>query len=116
MKRVIPQREKLKTLGSEFQEGTGAISARAKFKNPLHTLKHGATGKVRLHEVQANAILIPQKSVLEIQDKKLFSLVTMLVLYQEQVFILDFPIPTSAEWGWRGLHLVQSYFSSCSML
>jgi len=27
MKRVIPQREKLKTLGSEFQEGTGAISA-----------------------------------------------------------------------------------------
>jgi RND family efflux transporter MFP subunit len=64
-----PSKGKIETLGSEFQEGTGAISARAKFKNPLHTLKHGATGKVRLHEVQAKAILIPQKSVLEIQDK-----------------------------------------------
>jgi membrane fusion protein (multidrug efflux system) len=66
---LYPSKGKIETLGSEFQEGTGAIAARAKFKNPLHTLKHGATGKVRLHEVQAKAILIPQKSVLEIQDK-----------------------------------------------
>ncbi|HEV8515744.1 MAG TPA: efflux RND transporter periplasmic adaptor subunit [Cyclobacteriaceae bacterium] len=64
-----PSKGKIETLGSEFQEGTGAITARVKFKNPLHTLKHGATGKVRLHEVLAKAILVPQKSVLEIQDK-----------------------------------------------
>jgi membrane fusion protein (multidrug efflux system) len=64
-----PSKGKIETLGSEFQEGTGAIAARAKFKNPIHTLKHGATGKVRVHEMQTKAMLIPQKSVLEIQDK-----------------------------------------------
>ncbi len=64
-----PSKGKLEALGSEFQEGTGALVARAIFKNPNHILKHGATGKVRLHEIQTKAILIPQKSVMEIQDK-----------------------------------------------
>jgi membrane fusion protein (multidrug efflux system) len=64
-----PSKGKLEALGSEFQEGTGALVARAIFKNPKHILKHGATGKVRLHEIQTKAILIPQKSVMEIQDK-----------------------------------------------
>ncbi len=64
-----PYKGKLEALGSEFQEGSGAIVARAIFKNPRHILKHNATGKVRLHEIQTKAILIPQKSVLEIQDK-----------------------------------------------
>jgi len=64
-----PSKGRLEALGSEFQEGTGAIVARAIFKNPKHILKHGATGKVRLHEIQTKAILIPQKAVVEIQDK-----------------------------------------------
>jgi membrane fusion protein (multidrug efflux system) len=66
---LYSEKGKIETIGSEFQEGTGAIVARAIFKNPNHILKHGASGKVRLHEIQTKALLIPQKSVLEIQDK-----------------------------------------------
>ncbi len=72
---VYPLKGKIEAIASEFNEGTGAIAVRAKFKNPRHILKHGATGKVRLHEVQSRALLIPQKSVLEIQDKNFVFLV-----------------------------------------
>jgi membrane fusion protein, multidrug efflux system len=66
---VYPIKGKIETIESEFEEGTGAIAVRARFKNSNRILKHGSTGKVRLHEISANAMLIPQKSVLEIQDK-----------------------------------------------
>jgi len=66
---VYPLKGKIETIESEFEEGTGAIAVRARFKNSNRILKHGSTGKVRLHEISGNAMLIPQKSVLEIQDK-----------------------------------------------
>ena len=66
---VYPIKGKIETIESEFEEGTGAIAVRARFKNSNRILKHGSTGKVRLHEISGNAMLIPQKSVLEIQDK-----------------------------------------------
>ncbi len=54
---------------SEFDNGTGNISFRAKFPNPDLLLKHGETGKVRLVIPIKNALIIPQKSTYEIQDK-----------------------------------------------
>jgi membrane fusion protein, multidrug efflux system len=66
---LYPLKGKIGAIGSEFREGTGAIAVRARFKNPQHVLKHGASGKVRLQEVVRRALLIPQKSALEIQDK-----------------------------------------------
>lgn len=60
---------KIETMESEFEEGTGAIALRARFRNPQHLLKHGSTGKILLQDVRESALLIPQKSAIEIQDK-----------------------------------------------
>ena len=59
----------IETVVSEFQENTGSIAFRARFPNPTHLLKHGATGKVRLTSELENALMLPQKAVFEIQDK-----------------------------------------------
>ncbi len=59
----------IETVVSEFEEHTGSIAFRARFPNPNHLLKHGATGKIKLSTDMANALLVPQKAVFEIQDK-----------------------------------------------
>lgn len=66
---VYAQSGNIETVDGEFDETTGSIAFRAKFPNPVKLLRHGATGKVRLTAPAKEAILIPQKSVLEIQDK-----------------------------------------------
>lgn len=66
---VYNQLGKIETVESEFDEGTGSIAFRAKFPNPSKLLKHGATGKVRLTSPIKDALIVPQKSVFEIQDK-----------------------------------------------
>ncbi len=60
---------KIETMESEFEPGTGALAIRARFNNKDHLLKHGSTGKVKIKQNIKNALLIPQKSVVEIQDK-----------------------------------------------
>lgn len=59
----------IETVVSEFNESTGSIAFRARFPNPNHLLKHGATGKVQLTSEVDDALLLPQKAVFEIQDK-----------------------------------------------
>src|SRR5450759_111268 len=54
---------------SEFDRATGNIAFRARFPNPDGILKHGANGKVVVNKHLKNALLIPQKSTFEIQDK-----------------------------------------------
>jgi RND family efflux transporter MFP subunit len=66
---IYPLKGKVDAVQGEFEAGTGTLVVRAKFKNQNLTLKHGSTGKIRLQEVAGNSLLIPQKSVLEIQDK-----------------------------------------------
>ncbi len=60
---------KIETVVSEFQESTGSIAFRARFPNPAHLLKHGATGKIKLSSHVDDALVLPQKAVFEIQDK-----------------------------------------------
>lgn len=60
---------KIETVDGEFDETTGSIAFRAKFPNPGKLLRHGATGKVRLTAPAKDALIVPQKSVFEIQDK-----------------------------------------------
>ncbi len=60
---------KIETMEGAFDEGTGSIAFRARFSNPEKLLKHGSTGTIRLTNSVDNAILIPQKSAFEIQDK-----------------------------------------------
>jgi membrane fusion protein (multidrug efflux system) len=59
----------IETLEGEFDTSTGTIAFRAKFPNHTHILKHGSTGKIRLFTSIEAALMIPQKSTFEIQDK-----------------------------------------------
>lgn len=67
---------KIETMEGEFESSTGSIAFRASFPNPAQLLKHGASGKVMIRSTIPNAILIPQKSVMEVQDKNYVFVVT----------------------------------------
>ena len=60
---------KIETAETEVDRNTGNIAIRARFSNPDHLLKHGSSGKIRIMREIKNALLIPQKSSFEIQDK-----------------------------------------------
>jgi len=59
----------VETIEGEFDNETGNIAFRAKFPNPESLLKHGETGKVQMKVVLSHALLIPQKTTYELQDK-----------------------------------------------
>jgi membrane fusion protein (multidrug efflux system) len=59
----------IETTESEFDPSTGSLAFRARFANPQRMLKHGASGRIRLTTTLPKALLLPQKSVFEIQDK-----------------------------------------------
>jgi membrane fusion protein (multidrug efflux system) len=60
---------KVETAENEIDKGTGNIAFRARFSNPDDILKHGASGKILVREVLHDALIIPQKTTFEIQDK-----------------------------------------------
>lgn len=60
---------KIETMEGEFEASTGNIAFRAKFPNPQKLIKHGASGRVRLTNTVQNALFVPQKATMEIQDK-----------------------------------------------
>jgi membrane fusion protein (multidrug efflux system) len=62
-------RGKVETAENEVDKETGNIAFRARFRNPTHILKHGASGKIMVREQLDNAMVIPQKTTFEIQDK-----------------------------------------------
>ncbi|HEV7330532.1 MAG TPA: efflux RND transporter periplasmic adaptor subunit [Flavisolibacter sp.] len=64
-----PHKGFIETQEAEFSDNTGSIAFRAKFPNPEAMLKHGASGKVQLVTALQQKLLVPQKAVLEIQDK-----------------------------------------------
>jgi membrane fusion protein (multidrug efflux system) len=66
---------KVETMESIIDQSTGSIAFRATFPNPEKLLKHGASGKVILTAPVEDALIIPQKSVVEIQDKSFVYLV-----------------------------------------
>jgi membrane fusion protein (multidrug efflux system) len=66
---LYKHRGEIKPAESEISAATGSIAYKAVFANPEKLLKHGASGKLILDQTVNNAFLIPQKSVLEIQDK-----------------------------------------------
>lgn len=59
----------IETNEAEIEDGTGTLAFRARFKNPEKILIHGSTGKITLTKPIRNAMLIPQKSTFEIQDR-----------------------------------------------
>ncbi|WKN46181.1 efflux RND transporter periplasmic adaptor subunit [Tunicatimonas pelagia] len=73
-----PHMGKIETMEGEFKASTGSIAFRARFPNPEKILKHRATGRISLSSTIENAVIVPQKSVFEIQDKNYVFLVDSL--------------------------------------
>jgi RND family efflux transporter MFP subunit len=59
----------VETIDGQFDVATGTIAFRARFSNPDRLLKHGSSGKVRLTKIVSKAMIIPQKTTFEVQDK-----------------------------------------------
>lgn len=53
----------------QFDRSTGSIAFRAIFPNTERLLRSGITGKVRIPQIHDAALLVPQASTFEIQDK-----------------------------------------------
>lgn len=66
---IYPQKGKMSIVDGQFDKTTGAISVRAVFPNANGTLRTGNTGRVRMPQLLSNAVVIPQESTFEIQDK-----------------------------------------------
>lgn len=61
---------KVTAISGVIDQSTGAVQMRATFNNAGHILRSGGTGSVLIPTHSNNAILIPQKSTYEIQNKK----------------------------------------------
>jgi membrane fusion protein (multidrug efflux system) len=59
----------VETIESEFNNETGNIAFRARFPNPTRLLRNGETGKVQMTMPLHGALVIPQKTTFDIQDK-----------------------------------------------
>ncbi len=66
---TYPEKGRLSIVDGQFDKTTGAISVRAVFPNASGTLRTGNTGRVRMPQLLSNAVVIPQESTFEIQDK-----------------------------------------------
>jgi membrane fusion protein, multidrug efflux system len=66
---IYPQKGKVQTVAGQFDNTIGAISFRAGFPNADRLLRSGNTGKVRIPQVHKAALVVPQESTFEIQDK-----------------------------------------------
>ncbi len=66
---LLKYKGNVEVIEGEFDNETGNIAFRAKFPNNDNLLKNGETGKVLMTVPVKNAIIIPQKTTYEIQDK-----------------------------------------------
>lgn len=66
---TYPHQGKIQIVDGQFDKNTGSISLRAIFPNPEGLLRSGNTGKVRLEEHQAQVILVPKASTMDVQDQ-----------------------------------------------
>lgn len=79
----------LETADGEIDKQTGSIQFKAKFKNPDGLIKHGTSGKLIISETKKNALLIPQKSVFSIQDKRYVFIVNKKGVVKMNAIVLD---------------------------
>jgi len=65
-----PEKGKLETASGLISTETGTASFKAIFPNPTGIIHSGASAVVRLHQTINDALLIPQSSSYELQDKR----------------------------------------------
>ena len=63
------QKGRIDMIDGQFNKTTGAITLRASFPNPDGLLRSGNTGRVRLGVQHNDALIVPQSSTVEAQDK-----------------------------------------------
>jgi membrane fusion protein (multidrug efflux system) len=66
---IYPEKGRIETMEGQFDKTIGAVSFRAVFPNANGLLRSGNTGKVRLSESFAAALVVPQEATFELQDK-----------------------------------------------
>ncbi len=72
----------------KFNNETGNIPFRADFPNPHGLLRHGQTGTILIHRTLKNALVIPQRAVFEILDKRFVYVVDKdNVVHQREIVI-----------------------------
>jgi len=67
---VYAQNGKIESINGQINTATGSASLRATFPNPVSLLKSGASASVRIPQKVEDAILVPQKSTIDLQGKK----------------------------------------------
>lgn len=72
---IYPRKGVIETVEGEIDKTTGNIAFRARFSNPDDLLKHGSNGKILFRKIIKAAMLVPQKSTFEVQDKTYLFLV-----------------------------------------
>ncbi|WP_256007600.1 efflux RND transporter periplasmic adaptor subunit [Pedobacter deserti] len=72
---TFPETGKIESINGLINTGTGSASLRATFSNQAMLLKTGASASVRIPKHLENAILVPQKSTMDLQGKKFVYLV-----------------------------------------
>lgn len=96
---------------AKFNNETGNIPFRADFPNPDRLLRHGQTGTILIHREVKNAILIPQRAIFELLDKRYVWVVDedhvahqrlITVRHElEDIFVVDPPAPSAPNIGLR---------------
>lgn len=66
---IYEQKGKISTVEGQFDRSTGTISFRATFPNAGGMLRTGNTGKIRIPQLLAQVVVVPQEATFEIQDK-----------------------------------------------
>lgn len=94
-----PHAGKIAAIEAEFNNETGNIAFRADFPNPERLLRHGQTGKVLITRNVEDAIVIPQRAVFDILEKRFVYVVDdhnvvhqreVKVQYElEDIFVID---------------------------
>lgn len=67
---IYPYAGEVTAIEADFNNQTGNIAFRATFPNPEGLLRHGQTGTVLVDTVLNNAMLLPQKAVFDVLDKR----------------------------------------------
>lgn len=64
----LPHEGTVETVENQIDSETGNLTFRARFSNNEQLLKHGSSGKVSITHKLDDALLVPRKSVFEVQD------------------------------------------------
>ncbi len=67
---IFPYEGKIGAIEADFNNETGNIPFRADFPNPDQLLRHGQTGTVLISRVEKDSIVIPQRAVFEVLQKR----------------------------------------------